>query len=1071
MFVTVVLTGLVCLSVLQVSADDWPTRLRDARRGGVTAEQLTVPLTEQWCIATSRAPGPAWPESPARHDGFHGYYNMKRRQNYDPCFDVAVVSNRLYFGSSDSGAITCADVADGQAIWVFFTDGPVRFAPHVVNGKVYVGSDDGYVYCLNAVDGELVWKERAGPTGEMIWGNSRMISVWPVRGSPVVVDDSVFWTAGYFPEEGMYVCKRNAADGTGGWTVAAQKPPQGYLVAGANRLFVPTGKTYPNVYDPADGDYLGAIGSSGGDGGCWALLTPDESDFWSGPSLNGRHKQYNAGTRSYIGYVSGANYLIADSTYAYYSTDSQLIKIYRNNRLPVWTRSYTYPNALIMAGDALFAGGNGEVAAFDVSDGDRLWTSAVDGSAYGLAVADGRLYVSTDAGSIYCFFRETPFITNCCASNVAVTSADLLGHLVSTGGGATEVYAFWGTNDALAVRNDWGNTNYLGTNSPGMLICGLTSIASNTTYYYRFYATNSCGEHWSDSSASFKTYGLPTVNNTGATGLGSTTARLNGNLTGGAEAHIYIYWGATDGGTNKANWSHTNDVGTVSEGVFSCSLSGLDPTTTYHYRCYASNFCGTAWADSTTNFTTPSALLEDWCYRLKITFAGHDKAGTLTNFPALVVLGTNISGFSYAQFASVCGDDLRFADVTETNLLSYEIEEWNTNGASCVWVQVPKISGTNTCIWAYWGASEKDPPASCTNGATWAQDYVLVWHLGEPSGATAPDSSANELDGTVQGMEDVDWVPGQISRGLQFDGTVEEYVVRQPFSGFPAANITAAYWVKTGDSSDGIVSYASSASANDFLIFNGGSMTLYRGSSSLDTGIAQNDNGWHHIAVTWKSSGGNIALYRDGILKYEGVFVAGTSITDGGAFILAQEQDSVGGGFAGGQAFSGVLDEIRVSEVVRSSNWVWACWLNAASNSAFSGCGFVTPTGADADDDGIADGWELYHFGSITNVDETTDTDHDGFGDYCEFVAGTDPINPNDFLSIVDAAVSDVLGHVIKWSSVSSKSYSLDRSTNLTDGLWPALASNILATPPVNIYTVDQNNARSTFYRIDIEQD
>jgi hypothetical protein len=37
-----------------------------------------------------------------------------------------------------------------------------------------------------------------------------------------------------------------------------------------------------------------------------------------------------------------------------------------------------------------------------------------------------------------------------------------------------------------------------------------------------------------------------------------------------------------------------------------------------------------------------------------------------------------------------------------------------------------------------------------------------------------------------------------------------------------------------------------------------------------------------------------------------------------------------------GAGFNGPLDEYRVSTVAVSSNWVWACWLNQASNSVFN---------------------------------------------------------------------------------------------------------------------------------------
>ena len=61
------------------------------------------------------------------------------------------------------------------------------------------------------------------------------------------------------------------------------------------------------------------------------------------------------------------------------------------------------PLALILAGDMLFAGGEGSVTAYQVSDGKECWTANVEGGEFGLAAANGRLYASTDLGVIHCF--------------------------------------------------------------------------------------------------------------------------------------------------------------------------------------------------------------------------------------------------------------------------------------------------------------------------------------------------------------------------------------------------------------------------------------------------------------------------------------------------------------------------------------------------------------------------------------------------------------------------------------------------------------------------------------------
>ena len=76
------------------------------------------------------------------------------------------------------------------------------------------------------------------------------------------------------------------------------------------------------------------------------------------------------------------------------------------NACTKWRLPTPCADALILAGTTVFAGGKGQVVAVDAASGKQLWTAKVDGAAKGLAVAAGRLFVSTDTGAIYCFGPE-----------------------------------------------------------------------------------------------------------------------------------------------------------------------------------------------------------------------------------------------------------------------------------------------------------------------------------------------------------------------------------------------------------------------------------------------------------------------------------------------------------------------------------------------------------------------------------------------------------------------------------------------------------------------------------------
>ena len=65
--------------------------------------------------------------------------------------------------------------------------------------------------------------------------------------------------------------------------------------------------------------------------------------------------------------------------------------------------SNDYPYAFIGCENARIGGGKGQVTAFSTADGHELWSANVDGAAYSLALARGKLFVSTDRGEISCF--------------------------------------------------------------------------------------------------------------------------------------------------------------------------------------------------------------------------------------------------------------------------------------------------------------------------------------------------------------------------------------------------------------------------------------------------------------------------------------------------------------------------------------------------------------------------------------------------------------------------------------------------------------------------------------------
>ncbi|HID23239.1 MAG TPA: hypothetical protein EYP14_12670, partial [Planctomycetaceae bacterium] len=227
----------------------------------------------QWTFVPAHRPKPAWP-LPAEE---------LPRMHVDNALHVAVADALVYFGCPTTGEVTALDVRSGRRRWRFQTEGPVRFAPMFDAGRLYFGSDDGHVYCVAASTGRLVWKYRAGPSGEKVIGNGRIISLWPVRTSVLVNSGVVYATAGVFPYEGVYVYALRAEDGELIWQNREVSDrvyelefggasPHGYLVASRETLYVPSGRAMPVAFDRRTGRFLYYASPAGHRGGVWTLL-------------------------------------------------------------------------------------------------------------------------------------------------------------------------------------------------------------------------------------------------------------------------------------------------------------------------------------------------------------------------------------------------------------------------------------------------------------------------------------------------------------------------------------------------------------------------------------------------------------------------------------------------------------------------------------------------------------------------------------------------------------------------------------------------------------------------------
>ena len=266
----------IVLNEVGASASDWPMWRRDAGRTAVSADAVPDKPTLRWKR-----------ELPPLKPAFHS-----ERLQFDAGYEPVVAGGLLIVGSSRNDTMTAYDAATGEQRWRIFAGGPVRFAPAVWKDRVFFGSDDGHLYCVQLATGKLIRKFQAVPSNRRILGNQRMISVWPVRGGPVIADGKVYFAAGVWPMEGVFVYCLDAKSGEVVWLNDrlghryGQHPhgtqaigglaPQGYLVVNGEELVVPCSTAYPARLNRKTGELIEFQLPSPGrfPGGWFAALDP-----------------------------------------------------------------------------------------------------------------------------------------------------------------------------------------------------------------------------------------------------------------------------------------------------------------------------------------------------------------------------------------------------------------------------------------------------------------------------------------------------------------------------------------------------------------------------------------------------------------------------------------------------------------------------------------------------------------------------------------------------------------------------------------------------------------------------
>ncbi|MBU1124195.1 DUF2341 domain-containing protein [Patescibacteria group bacterium] len=308
--------------------------------------------------------------------------------------------------------------------------------------------------------------------------------------------------------------------------------------------------------------------------------------------------------------------------------------------------------------------------------------------------------------------------------------------------------------------------------------------------------------------------------------------------------------------------------------------------------------------------------LAGWDYRKTITIDNTNVDADLSSFPLYVKINNDTD---LTNATSSTGADIRFTTSTGVTI-SYEKEEFvvsSGSGTGHFWVKVPDVSSsTGTVIYMYYGGADKTDGEDATN--VWDANFKGVWHMSETLTNVPRDETISDSTGTNNGtMTDIDGdsneATGKVDGAIDFNGDAD-LINCGADNSLSVSNLTVSFWVYEANSWTGSPGLVDKSRDSEWDIHYSGGIRFQQGLGGRVTGPAISSSNWTYVTVTYDASVDPLIYYN----------ATSQSLTDEftPAAIPDNNEDLLLGARHDGGYLDGILDEVRVSNTVRSADWI-----------------------------------------------------------------------------------------------------------------------------------------------------